>query len=188
MIRINLLPVRAAKKKESVRFQLTVAGLATILVVIIVMGVYLTVRSEANALKDGIRAGNDEIGELKKKIGELSRIKEQKRIVEEKLSIVRNLEAGRTGPTRLFQMIAGAMPEKAWLSSIKDEGFVITLKGFAATDEVVADFMRGLEKHRELGAVELEVAQRGVERETSAELVNFTIRLEKQRPADKEKK
>jgi hypothetical protein len=33
MIRINLLPVRAAKKRESVRFQLTVAGLITFFVI-----------------------------------------------------------------------------------------------------------------------------------------------------------
>lgn len=185
MIRINLLPIRAAKKKESIRFQLTVAGLVTCLVIILVMGFYFTVRSEANSLREGIRSGNEEMEELKKKIGELSRIKEQKRIVEEKLAIVRNLEAGRTGPSKLFQMVSDSIPEKAWLASLKDEGFVITLKGFAATDEVVADFMRGLEKHKELGAVELEVAQRGIERETGAELVNFTIRLEKQRPPER---
>ena len=33
MIRINLLPVRAAKKKETIRFQLTIAGLFTFFVV-----------------------------------------------------------------------------------------------------------------------------------------------------------
>lgn len=193
MIRINLLPVRAAKKKESVRFQITVAGLVTFLVFSVTMAVYLTVRSEASNLNEQIVKGNQELEELKKKIGELSKIKEQKRIVEEKLKIITNLEAARTGPTKLFKKISDSIPEKAWLASIKEDGNVVTLKGYAANDEIVADFMRGLQK-KDLGAVELEVAQRGVEKETNADVVNFTIILQKEKekepsaPAGKEKK
>lgn len=190
MIRINLLPVRAAKKKESVRFQVTVAGLITFFVFALSMVAYFAVRGEANSLSDQISRGNQEIEELKKKIGELSKIKEQKRVVEEKLKIITDLEAARTGPVNLFKRISGAIPEKAWLQSIKDDGSLVTLKGFAADDEIVADFMRGLQKNRELGSVELEIAQRMVEKETGVELVSFTIRLEKEkeRPVQREKK
>lgn len=190
MIRINLLPVRAAKKKESLRFQLTVAGLVSFLVVVIALGAYFTVRNESGGLKDQIGQGEQELEELKKKIGELSKIKEQKRIVEEKLKVITNLEAARTGPVDLFRKIGEAIPDRAWLASMKDEGFTVTVKGYAADDEVVADFMRGLQKFKELGLVELEVAQRLVERETGSDLVGFTIRLEKtiEKPQPKEKK
>jgi type IV pilus assembly protein PilN len=81
MIRINLLPVRAAKKRESVRFQLTVAGLITFFVIALGMVFYLISSSEANALKEDIANGEAELSVLKQKIGELSKIKEQKRIV-----------------------------------------------------------------------------------------------------------
>jgi len=54
MIRINLLPVRAAKKKESIRFQLTVAGLATFLVAAVSIASYLVVGSEASSLNGQI--------------------------------------------------------------------------------------------------------------------------------------
>ncbi|MBI5586741.1 MAG: PilN domain-containing protein [Deltaproteobacteria bacterium] len=189
MIRINLLPVRAAKKRESVRFQLTVAGLATFLVFAVSVGVYLTVRSEANSVTAQIESGNHELDALKVKIGELSKIKEQKRIVEDKLNIIKTLEAARTGPTKLFKAISESVPEKAWIASIKDDGALITLKGYASDDEVVADFMRGLQKHGELGGVELDVAQRVVEKETGSDVVGFTIRLEKvvEKPVEKPK-
>ncbi len=182
MIRINLLPVRAAKKKESIRFQLTVAGLITFCVLAINVAVYFVVRGEASAFREDIAKGEAEIEDLKKKIGELSKIKEQKRVVEEKLKVITNLEAARTGPAKLFTMISGAMPEKAWLASLKDEGASVVLKGFASNEEVVADMMRGLQKHKELGFVELDVAQRTVERETNADVISFTIRLEKGKP------
>ncbi len=186
MIRINLLPVRAAKKKESVRFQLMVAGLATAVVFVVSVGAYLTVRSHASSIASEIASGNAELAELQKKIGELSKIKEQKRIVEEKLNIIKTLEAARTGPTMLFKAISESIPERAWLASVKDDGSLITLKGYASDDEVVADFMRGLQRHRELGMVELDVAQRVVEKETDTDVVGFTIRLEKQveKPAE----
>jgi len=189
MIRINLLPVRAAKKKESVRFQLTVAGLVTALVVIVSLGIYFSERSQASSISAEIANGNQELAGLQKKIGELSKIKEQKRIVEEKLEIIRTLEAARTGPTKLFKAISESIPRLAWLVSIKDEGALITLKGFASNDEVVAEFMRRLQRFRALGNVELDVAQRTLEKETSADVVGFTIRLEKiiERPAEKPK-
>lgn len=190
MIRINLLPVRAAKKKESIRFQLTVAGLITFLSVAVTSAVYFSVRSEASGIAADITKGQQELESLKQKIGELSRIKEQKRVVEEKLNIIKSLEAGRTGPSNLFKKIGDAIPEKAWLTSMKDEGHVIVLKGYASSDEVVADLMRGLEKYRELGNVELDFAKRELEKETNTEVVSFMIRLERAMPPaqTKEKK
>jgi len=179
MIRINLLPVRAAKKKESQRFQLTVSGLVTFLVVAVLVVVYLTAASEANSVRAELDKGEAELAALKAKIGELSRIKEQKRIVEEKLAVIKSLEAGRTGPTELFRKISMAIPEKAWLESFSDQGHIVILRGYAATDDVVADFMRGLERFRELGKIELDVAQRVTEKESGADVVSFIIRLEK---------
>ena len=54
MIRINLLPVRAAKKKESVRFQLTIAGLCTVFVIAVSVLVYISATSEASQLSTDI--------------------------------------------------------------------------------------------------------------------------------------
>lgn len=187
MIRINLLPVRAAKKKESIRFQLTVAGLVTFLVFSVSMAAYLVVRSEAGSLNGQIAAGQQELDQLKKKIGELSRIKEQKRVVEEKLRIISELEARKTGPVTLFRRVSAAMPDKAWITSLREDGIVITIEGYAADDEMVADTMRGLERAG-LGSVELDVAQRVVEKETGVEVVSFVMKVERPvapRPAEK---
>lgn len=181
MIRINLLPVRAAKKKESIRFQLTVAGLVTFLVVAASMAAYMVVRSEAGDLNDQIASGQQELEQLKKKIGELSKIKEQKRVVEEKLRIIGELEANKTGPVKLFQRVSSAMPDKAWIKSLREEGKSIILEGFAADDEIIADTMRGLERVG-LSTVELDVAQRVIEKETNVEVVSFVIRAERSAP------
>jgi type IV pilus assembly protein PilN len=179
MIRINLLPVRAAKKKESVRFQLTVAGLITFMVLAVSFALYFSAGSEASALSAELRRGQDELVQLKKKIGELSKIKAQKKIVEDKLDVIKKLEAARTGPAELFDMISESIPDKAWIKSFKDRGPKVILQGYAASDEVVAEFMRRLQRNKRLKGVELEVVKSEVDRKTNIEIVSFVIRLEK---------
>ncbi|HHL39364.1 MAG TPA: fimbrial protein [Deltaproteobacteria bacterium] len=179
MIRINLLPVRAAKKKESIRFQLTVAGLVTFFVTALVGVFYFIVQGEAGQLADEIAAGEAELKALKKKIGELDKIQEEKRKVEEKLEIVNELEKGRSGPVELLVKVSEAIPDTAWLTSLKERGSLIVLRGIASSDDVVADFMKGLERQKGLGRVELEVAERRKVQGVDGYLVSFTLRIEK---------
>ncbi|MFQ5353672.1 MAG: PilN domain-containing protein [Thermodesulfobacteriota bacterium] len=179
MIRINLLPVRAARKKEFIRFQMTIAALVTIFVVSISLAYFFTVRSEARMLKDDIARGEKELIQLRRKVGELSRIKQQKKVVEEKLRVINGLEAQRTGPVTVFRIVSNAIPKKAWLSAFKDQGAVVTLTGYAQNDEVVAEYMRRLQRVLKIGAVELKVVQRVVEPETGSDVVKFVINLEK---------
>lgn len=179
MIRINLLPVRAAKRKEFIRFQLTIAALATIFVISLSLVYFFIVRGDANMLNDNLVRGQKELTQLKRKVGELSLIKQQKKVVEEKLRVINSLEAARTGPTRLFRTVSNAIPQKAWLATFKDQGSIVTLSGYAYNDEVVAEYMRRLQRELKVGAVELDVVQRVTEKETGADVVKFVIKLAK---------
>ncbi|MBI5599528.1 MAG: PilN domain-containing protein [Deltaproteobacteria bacterium] len=180
MIRINLLPVRAAKKKESVRFQLTVAGLVTVSVIAISVAAYFKLGSDASLLKMDIDSAGKELQDLKRQVGELSKLKEQKRVVESKLGVVKRLEGARTGPVELFTKVAGSVPQRAWIYSLQDRGKVITVNGYAGKDEDVAEFMRGFEGYGAFKKVELIVAQRSKTKTAGRDLVEFTIVVERQ--------
>ena len=91
MIRINLLPARAEKKKETVKLQLILASGVIVIVFVVSFVVYFVVMSEASALSSQITAGKSEIEVLKTKIGELSMIEQQKKVVEEKLNTIKSL-------------------------------------------------------------------------------------------------
>ncbi len=175
MIRINLLPVRAAKKKETVRFQLTIAGLVIFLVVAATLLFYISYRSDVASLKNDIKAGKSELAQLKSKIGVLAKLKGQKRVLEDKLKIVSKLEEAREGPVDMFRRLSAAMPEKAWLHSMVEKGDSMTLSGVAAYDDVIADFMRNL-KEQEFKNVELVVAKRA---KGKTKLVDFTLKVYK---------
>lgn len=175
MIRINLLPVRAAKKKETIRFQLTVAGLFTFLVVAVSVLFFLSYRKDVTVLKTDIQAGKSELAQLKSKIGVLSKLKGQKRVLENKLKIVNKLEQARKGPVELFERLSNSMPEKAWLTSMVEKGNTLTLVGVAAYDDIIADFMRNLEAQK-FKNVELVIAKRIKGR---GNRVDFTLKVVK---------
>lgn len=181
MIRINLLPVRAAKKKESLRFQLTVGGLILFLVFAICAVVSFKLGSDVSILKEDLLSSQKELAQLKRKVGELSKIKEQKRIVQSKLDVVTRLEAARKGPTQLFAKIASAIPERAWLSTVQDQGRVITLSGIATSEDDIAAFMRGLQAFQDFTRVDLVVAQTTSKEIEGRSFVKFTIQVFKLR-------
>ena len=176
MIRINLLPVRLAKKKESIRQQLSIAGLSGVFLLVILGLLYFSITTKIVALKDSIAAEQKTIAQLDKEIGELKNIEAEKKMVLDKLNIVKQLEVNKRRHIKMIYDLAGATPEKLWIDSLKDSGHTVIITGFAGGDDIVADFMRRLEKNFSTRKVELEVVSQ-VEKD-KAKLAAFTIRLE----------
>ncbi len=146
MIRINLLPVRAARKKEAVQRHLVlfVAGLAVILVVGFVM--YSGKAGDLQEIEKDNRLLVDEIENLKKIIGEVDEYKEQEAMLERKLGVIRTLKANKTGPVHMLDELAMHIPEKLWLSSLDEVEQRVTLEGVSINNEVIATFMQRLDE------------------------------------------
>ena len=146
MIRINLLPVRAAKKKDLGLKQLVLLGL---LVVGALMGNYYWWSSVDSALdntKIQVAKLEQDIAQLDKIIGEVNEITKQKKALEEKLAVLEKLRKGRSGPVKMLDELATLMPEKVWITSIDEKGGSMVIKGGAMTNEDLADLMRALKK------------------------------------------
>lgn len=182
MIKINLLPVRQAKKKESIRQQITVVALGSVLMFIVMAVVYASILVSVSGLKDSIANEEKEVVRLDKEIGELKNLEAERKVVLDKLNIVKQLEVNKRLHLKLFADIAGSVPDRLWVDSLKDVGPEVIISGFASGDEVVADFMRRLEKNLAAWRIELEVVNQ-VEKEAQ-KLAGFTIKLE--RPKEKE--
>ncbi|MDP2681575.1 MAG: PilN domain-containing protein [Deltaproteobacteria bacterium] len=176
MIRINLLPVRLAKKKESIRQQASVAGLSIVLLFIVLGVFYFSITKSIAELNVSISVEEKNIAQFDKEIGELKNVESEKKAILEKLNIVKQLEIDKRRHLKIFSDITAAIPEKLWIDSLKDSGQTVTLIGFAGADDIVADFMRQLEKTLVSWKVELEVINQ-VEKE-KIKLAGFTIRLE----------
>jgi type IV pilus assembly protein PilN len=156
MIKINLLPFRAAKKRENIKRQISIYVLTVVLLFGAIILVFLDLNADLAKAKDQEKKLQQELAafqETLKKIGELEKkIKE----VKTKLAVIRDLEKKKTGPVHLLDEIATAVPkEKLWLSSLAESGGVLKLAGTAMDNETVALFMTNLEKSEYIHSVEL---------------------------------
>src|SRR3989344_8645833 len=135
MIRINLLPVRVTKKKESIRQQASVVGLSVVLLLLVLGIVYFSINKKVKEINESIKTEEKNIAQLDKEIGELKNVENEKKVILEKLNIVRQLEIDRRRHLKIISDITAAMPEKVWIDSLKDSGQTVTLIGFAGADD-----------------------------------------------------
>jgi type IV pilus assembly protein PilN len=160
MIRINLLPFRAARKKENIRRQLMIYGLS-VLCIFSLMG--LTFVHLTSTLSDLKKEKEDIEVKLKSHEQTIRRITELEKKIKEiraKLEVIRELERNKTGPVHLLDEIAMAVPrEKLWLSSMKETKGSLTITGTAMDNETVALFMTNLEHSEYISGVDLQSAK-----------------------------
>ena len=159
MIRINLLPVRAAKKKETVRQQFVIALLSLSGVLLIAGALYAVTLGKISATKEDITATESEIQQLKKKIGEIDNIKKLQAEVQKKLDVLAQLRREKTGPALRLATLSEIVPEKLWLTKYAESAGAVTLSGLAFNEELIADFMRRLQASSYYTNVELLVSE-----------------------------
>jgi type IV pilus assembly protein PilN len=107
-----------------------------------------------------IRESQAELKRLEAVKREISKAKTNKKILQEKLKIIENLNKNRTRPIEIMSVLASRIPEKMWLQSLDKKGQRVTLQGIALDDETIANFMKKLEQSKMFTAVELVVTER----------------------------
>lgn len=159
MIRINLLPFRAARKRENIKRQITIYALAVILSVSVMGYYFMDFNSKLSALKGEKEKVNAELNTYKKVLDELKNLDRQIKEIKTKLNVINGLKEGKTGPVLMLDEIAMAVPkDKLWLKSFKESQGSLTLTGTAMDNETVALFMNNLESKEHIISVDLQSA------------------------------
>jgi type IV pilus assembly protein PilN len=173
MVRINLLPVRVSKKKEAGQQQLILFAL------VLVFGIianYLWVASRASELetrRKKLQTTQTEIAQLDRIIGEVKNIKDQQSQLREKLEVLGQLKAGRTGPVRMLDELATLTPKRLWLTKLEERGGILTFAGSASSIDEVSEFMGALRASANFKNVELGKTQAKTDK--GYRLVDFTL-------------
>lgn len=173
MIRINLLPVRISKKKEAGKNQLVFFALAIVFALICNFWWSRSRGEDMASREDKVKRTRAEIAQLEKIIGEVTNIKAQQQAVKDKLAVLEKLKAGRQGPVRMLDELAGLIPKRLWLKKLDEKAGAITFEGAAATIDDVSAFMAALKKSPFFSAVELKKTT--AKRDGKFKLVDFTI-------------
>ncbi len=178
MIRINLLPVRAAQKKEQLRGQMVILALALIAVVVACAGVYAALAAKVSDEQAAIAQKEAEINQLRKAIGEVAHFKKLQTELRGKLDVLDKLKDGKSGPVHLLDELSKTLPDKLWILSYKESGGGITLSGVGLNEETVAQFLRNLEASPYYQNVQLQIVEQTVQGGLKLQKFNVNCRVE----------
>jgi type IV pilus assembly protein PilN len=157
MIRINLLPFRAARKRENIRKQVTVSGLIVVFFILLMVYVFIQISSDLSNIKQVENEKRQELAKYQKTLSEIKKLEKAIKEIETKLDVIKELEKGKTGPVRLLDEIAEAVPkDKLWLKTFNESQGTLRLTGTAMDNETVALFMDNLTNSDHIVSVELQ--------------------------------
>ncbi|RLB05876.1 MAG: fimbrial protein [Deltaproteobacteria bacterium] len=159
MIEINLLPVRAARRKETLRFQISIFILTLLLIFVVIVYLKWNINQREQYLDTQLRLVKEEIIKLNKVVGEIDRLKKRKAKLQKKLSVIKDLEKGRLSAVYILDELSQKIPEKVWIETLDKKGKSVKIVGVALDNETIANFMTMLERSRYFGRVELEVTE-----------------------------
>ncbi len=182
MIRINLLPVKAAQRKEKLKGQLFVLALVLIVVAALCGSAYMFQLNRLQEAQAQIDQKRFEISKLMKTIGEVNQFKKRQQELRAKLDVMEQLEDARSGPVHVLDELYKAMPEKLWLTSFSESGGNAKIEGIGLNEETVAMFMRNLDTSEYFSNVELQVTQQSVQEGNKFQRFSLVAKTRTQKP------
>ncbi|RJP47007.1 MAG: hypothetical protein C4548_01660 [Desulfobacteraceae bacterium] len=156
MIRINLLPYRAARTKENVRKQVSVfiLGMILLLVILIVGQGYLSART--NAMVDELDGLKKEVTRYEETAKKVEEYKAELQKLDQQIKVVAQLEAKREAtPTLLAKIADLVVTGRMQFTRMKVNDSTVEIDGLTLDNETVAEFMTRLERSGLFTAVAL---------------------------------
>lgn len=174
MIRINLLPFRAARKKENIRRQISVFFLSIFLMLAVLTLYNIHLGGRIKALKKNVTVTESELQKYQKITLQIEDIKKKLAILQKKTEVIRKLETDRFEPVQILEaMTEKIIAKRMWFTSFNDHPKDIKVTGIALDNKTVADFMTRLEGSGWFSAVKLNTLEKHVVQGSS--LKKFSI-------------
>ena len=145
MARINLLPWRAERRKQRQREFQTMLGLSALAGVLLAFLLWFHYERQVSGQQDRNRFLEDKIAEVKKQNGEIKELDAKKDRLLARKKVIEELQSNRSQMVHLFDSLVRTIPDGVALSSLKQEGDILTLQGSAQSNARVSAYMRNLE-------------------------------------------
>jgi type IV pilus assembly protein PilN len=181
MIRINLLPFRAARKKENIRRQISVFFLSFFLMLAVLIYYNIHLGGRIKDLKTDVNTTKIEVAKFQKITKQIEDIKKKLAVLEKKTEVIRKLETNRFEPVEMLDNMSGKIiANRMWFTSFNDEPQNVRIDGIALDNKTIADFMTRLEGTGLFGSVRLQTIQKHVVKGSG--LKKFSITCSKSVP------
>lgn len=148
-VRINLLPIRAARRASTAKQELYIAAgvIAATLI-----GVYIwnaSVSSKISTVREEIAAVERELDSLEQDRIRVDEFIKKNKSLEGKRDAIAQLQKQRVGPAKLLDDLATILTaeKKVWLTELIERDGEMTLKGGAMENVNISDFQLSLKRN-----------------------------------------
>lgn len=159
MARINLLPWRAERRKQRQREFMTMLGFAAIGGLVLSALIWFYYDRQISGQSDRNAYLQAEIQKVKAQNTEIERLDRQKDRLLARKRVIEELQAKRSQMVHLFDSLVRTIPEGVVLTSVKQEGDILTLGGRTQSNARVSAYMRNLESSGWMTTPELSVIE-----------------------------
>jgi type IV pilus assembly protein PilN len=187
MIRINLLPFRAARKQENVKRQVIVFLLSLALTVVIVLALGSYTAGVVTNLEKKIDETDQDYRRFQRVADQTKKLKADLEVLKNKFAVITDLQKDQTKSLNLLNMMPDVVIEKRmWVTGMESiardapgntkGAAIISLQGISTDETTAAQFMKNLEKTGKYAEVILISLVKAGEEKMDANFLKFDIR------------
>jgi type IV pilus assembly protein PilN len=152
MIRINLLAVdrQRTKKTRAVLIppahRVTVGACAILLATVTGMGAWFwSLHQTSKSVDAEIARAETETVQLRGVLSQVQKFEARKAQLQQRVGLIEQLRKGQAAPVHVLDNISRSLPERLWLTEMKQAGAEFTITGFATSLTALSDFVGNLE-------------------------------------------
>jgi type IV pilus assembly protein PilN len=145
MMRINLLPHRAEKRRAK-QIQFIALGVISVVLAGILVGVVQVAIDAKIAYQERRNAYlKQETAVLDKQIEEIKKLREQTQALLARKNVVEGLQSTRSDTVHLLDQMLRILPDGVYIKTLKQAGNQINMVGYAQSNSRISTLMRAVE-------------------------------------------
>lgn len=181
MIRVNLLAADQHRAKAPSFSGLSANKVHILGAVLVAAGVavagyrHLDLQSQQTYANLQLQQAKAEELRLKAVTDELARFESQTTLLQQRVALIEQLRKGQRSPVTLLDQVSRGLPDRLWLTQMKQAGADVTLEGRTTTLTALSDLIGNLENSGAF-ARPVEIVNSEVENDRDGDLVKFLVR------------
>jgi type IV pilus assembly protein PilN len=147
MIRINLLAVdRKPRRTFDLKQKVPLACSLILIATAIAIGWrFWSLRQQSVRLDADIVAARQEAESLQSVLKQVEDFERRKGQLQQRVALIEDLRRDQTGPVRLLDELSRALPDRLWLTELKQENAQVRIDGRTTSLTALSDFVGNLE-------------------------------------------
>jgi type IV pilus assembly protein PilN len=182
VIRINLLPHRAEKRRARQIQFIALCVISVVLAALLVGSVQVAISTQISYQERRNTYLKQETVVLDKQIEEINKLREQTQALLARKNVVEGLQSTRSDVVHLLDQMLRILPDGVYLKTLKQTGNKINLVGYAQSNARISTLMRAIEDSPWLDSpslIEIHASGTG-----AARVSEFTLNFNLTKPQD----